>query len=180
MKTDILISGFGGQGLMSLGKIIARAALSEGKEVSWFPSYGAEMRGGTAHCFVKICDKPIASPLIDYPDVAIILNKPSFEKFKNSIKKDCLLIINSDLADSVSLDKNIRSIRCHFNKVALECGNPRVANSVVLGLLIANKNNFLKKESVVNILKAMFKDKKQVLDANLKGFLKGQELLKKI
>ncbi len=95
--TKILISGFGGQGLLSLGKVLAKAALNEGKYTTWFPSYGAEMRGGTAHCFVKISDSPIASPFIDYPNIAMIFNQPSLDKFKNKLKQANPLILNSDL-----------------------------------------------------------------------------------
>ncbi|MDD3297051.1 MAG: 2-oxoacid:acceptor oxidoreductase family protein, partial [Candidatus Omnitrophica bacterium] len=117
MEKEILISGFGGQGLMSLGKIIARAALKSNKHTIWFPSYGAEMRGGTAHCFVKISDKPIASPFIVYPDIAIILNQPSLDKFRKVIKKG-ILVTNKDLIGKISMSKNITLKNLPLNSMA--------------------------------------------------------------
>jgi len=178
MSTDILISGFGGQGLMSLGKIIARAALIDGKATSWFPSYGAEMRGGTAHCYVKVSNTPIASPFVEYADIAVILNQPSLDKFKKRMKKDSLLIINSDLINKRFSFKDIDIISLPLNAIALECGNLKVVNSVVLGILTVLRPSIFKKSTLAKVLKSTFFDK-EILKANFKGLDKGQELARK-
>lgn len=174
VKTDILISGFGGQGVMVLGKIIAQAALCENKHVTWFPSYGAEMRGGTAHCYVKISDNEIASPLVDYPDVAIILNQPSFEKFKKKIKKADLVILNTDLVQSVASVNKKQYVQVPLNSAALECGDSKVANSIVLGILISRKHLF-QEQTAVAVLKEVFSSQ-DIQEVNLKGFHYGQRI----
>ena len=175
MKTDILISGFGGQGLMSLGKLLAKAALLENKNVTWFPSYGAEMRGGTAHCFVKISTKYIDSPFIESSDIAIILNQPSLSKFRSKFKKNSLVILNSDLINNDAIKKEIRKISLPLNKIALDCGNIKVANIVALGVISFLTPGFLKNETIIKVLKETFKDKK-ILNQNIEAFNKGEDL----
>ncbi len=175
-KTEILISGFGGQGLLSLGKVLARAALSEGKHTTWFPSYGAEMRGGTAHCFVKISNSPIASPFIDYPDIAIIFNQPSLDKFKQKLKKAKLVIINSDLISSNPSLGNTKEVSLPFNKIALDCGNIKVANVVALGVLTVLMPNLFNKKTLIGIIKSIFK-RESILAQNLEALDKGQALV---
>ena len=97
MQTEVIMSGFGGQGLMMIGKLLAYAGLEEGKEVTWLPSYGPEMRGGTANCTVVIGDQPIGSPLISSPKAAVVMNQPSLEKFAPMLRKDGILVINSTM-----------------------------------------------------------------------------------
>jgi len=177
MKISILISGFGGQGSMSLGKFLARAALKEQKHTTWFPSYGAEMRGGTAHCFVKISDLPIASPFVDSPDLAIILNQPSLEKFKNKIKQKTLLIFNSNLIARDFIPKGVKNIGLPLNEIALDCGDIRVANAVILGILVFLMPDIFKKSTIISGLKEAFADK-SILDKNLKAFAKGEVYVK--
>lgn len=172
MKIEVLISGFGGQGLMSLGKILAKAALYENKYTTWFPSYGAEMRGGTAHCFVKISDSPIASPFVNSPDIAFIFNQPSLDKFKKYFKKETLVILNADLISKVSLGKDIQKFNIPLNKIALECGNIKVANIVALGFLISFKKDLFKKQTIIKVLEEMFNTKDN-LEINLQGFERG-------
>ena len=159
---------------MRLGKILAKSALDNNKNTSWFPSYGAEMRGGTAHCFVKISDKLIASPFVDYPDIAIILNQPSWDKFKKCLKPESLAILNQDLINSSNLPKGRSIISLPLNKIANSCGNLKAVNIVALGLLAALKPDIFKKPIVMKILKQTF-SQKDTLEVNLKGFLKGQE-----
>jgi len=115
MSKQILVSGFGGQGILSLGKILAKAAIVEDKNATWFPSYGAEVRGCTAHCFVKISKEAIASPFVEYPDIGIILNQPSLDKYRKQFKKRCFLILNSDLIGSDSVNKGIKKISLPLN-----------------------------------------------------------------
>src|SRR3989338_6902731 len=118
MKNEILISGSGGQGLMRLGKILAQAAVLEGKFTVFFPSYGPEMRGGTAHCFVKISDREIASPFVEFADTAIIFNQPSLVKFRARIRKEALVILNSDLISKSEAEITGKVISLPLNKMA--------------------------------------------------------------
>src|SRR4030042_2257966 len=176
MKTDILISGSGGQGLMILGKIIVRAAQCAGKQVIWFPSYGAEQRGGTAHCYVKISDQPIASPLVDLPDTAVILNQPSMDKFQKKFTKLDLLIFNSDLTAKAACSKAAQCLGLPLATLAHECGSLQVINSIILGILTASCGGFLKKQTALTILKETFKEDR-TLESNLKAFNRGIELV---
>ncbi|MCM8786922.1 MAG: 2-oxoacid:acceptor oxidoreductase family protein [Candidatus Omnitrophica bacterium] len=176
MNLDILLSGFGGQGLMSLGKFIAHLALEENRYTLWFPSYGAEVRGGTAHCFVKIYDEPILSPLIEKADISIILNQQSLDKFGKKIKKGGFLILNSNLVERKPANKNIEILSLPLNEIALTCGNIKVANVIALGVLF-EKIKFFKEETVIRLLKQTFNDK-LLLKQNLEAFRKGRELLK--
>lgn len=177
MKTGILISGFGGQGLMSLGKILAKAATGEGKHTVFFPSYGAEMRGGTAHCLVKISDTPIASPFINSPDVAIIFNQPSLDKFRGEFIKNSLVILNSDLTPEVNLNMSTKTVALPLNEMALECGNIKVANIIVLGVLNTLKPKLLMRKTIISILKETF-SKKGSFETNLKAFKLGERFNK--
>ncbi|MBR4826078.1 MAG: 2-oxoacid:acceptor oxidoreductase family protein [Spirochaetaceae bacterium] len=135
MTTEIIFAGFGGQGVILAGKILALAGMSEDKYVSHIPSYGAEMRGGTANCSVIVSDDEVASPVIEKPDVVVALNKPSMTKFEPMIKAGGLLIYNSSLIDSKPSRKDIKSIALPANEIAEKCSNARGANMVVLGCL---------------------------------------------
>ncbi|MCF7916323.1 MAG: 2-oxoacid:acceptor oxidoreductase family protein [Candidatus Omnitrophica bacterium] len=172
MTKNILISGFGGQGMMKLGKILAQAALYENKHTSWFPSYGAEMRGGTAHCFVKISTGPISSPFIKLPDIAVIFNKPSLQKFKTSFTDNTKVILNMDLIGELESIKAKRIIKCPLNKIALSCGNIKVANIVALGMILS-LDEILKKKTMLLVLREIF-PKKNSLKQNLEAFSKGE------
>ena len=131
---QILVAGFGGQGIVSAGKMLAYAGMKEGKHVISLPSYGPEMRGGTANCSVIISKREIASPFISHPDTLIVMNQASLDKFSERVLKDGLIIINSTL---VSVDKNIKTrakvLEIPANRIAVELGNLKVANMIVLG-----------------------------------------------
>ncbi|MDD5584380.1 MAG: 2-oxoacid:acceptor oxidoreductase family protein [Candidatus Omnitrophica bacterium] len=172
MTVEILLSGFGGQGVMSLGKALATAALSEGKYSLYFPSYGAEVRGGTAYCFVKIADTVVASPLIENPDIAIILNQPSLDKFEKGLKKGCLLIANADLITRKPVRGDIKAVLAPLNAIALECGNSKVANIAALGILITLIPGLLKKETIITLLKKTFSSG-ELLEQNIKALDRG-------
>ncbi|MBC8332468.1 MAG: 2-oxoacid:acceptor oxidoreductase family protein [Anaerolineae bacterium] len=132
-ETSIIISGFGGQGTLFSGQVLAYAALDNGKEVTWIPSYGPEMRGGTAHCTVIISDEPIGSPLVRNPDVAVVLNLPSLDKYEYTVKADGVLIVNASLINRTIERENIRNIYIPANEIAEEIGLSRMANMVMLG-----------------------------------------------
>lgn len=130
----IIIAGFGGQGIILAGRLVAQTAMKVGKEVTYMPSYGAEVRGGTANCMVIIADEPIASPLVDRPDSLIVMNKASLNKFAPRLKAGGLLVMNSSLIDTKpQLDDSIEIIAVPADEIAVELGNKKVANMVALG-----------------------------------------------
>lgn len=173
--------------MISLGKIIAEAAAYSYEHISWFPSYGAEIRGGTAHCFVKVSDEPISSPFVESPDIAIIFNQPSWDKFKTIFNSNTLAILNSDLVAGPFKNYTRRSraqklpvgrrklLSCPLNKIALSCGNLKVANTVALGLVLALNLRFLERKNVVSVLKKNFSDKEKQKQ-NLKALSEGEKL----
>ena len=176
MSTEFLLSGFGGQGLMSLGKLIARTAIEENKYTTWFPSYGAEMRGGTAHCFVKVSKKPIASPFIRKADIAILLNQPSLDKFSQRIKRGGILICNTDLCGQIPVRKDINIIKAPLNQMALECGNIKVANTVALGIVLGVVPGIFKRGTIESIIHCLFPtSKKDVIQQNICALKKGAQ-----
>jgi len=136
MTTEIIFAGFGGQGVILAGKILALAGMNEDKYVSHIPSYGAEMRGGTANCSVIVSDEEVASPVIEKPDVVIALNKPSMTKFEELLKPNGLLIYNSSLIDIKPARKDIKVIALPCTEIAMASNNPRGTNMVALGCLI--------------------------------------------
>ena len=158
---------------MSLGRALAIAAIKEGRFTTYFPSYGPEVRGGAAYCFVRISDYPISSPLVDNPDVAILLNQQSVDKFKTMLSKKCLLVLNSDLIKDKSQVMAEKIIYLPLNKIALECGNIKCANVVALGALIKVKPGILKQSTIVEIIKEIFCNNKELLEQNIKALNKG-------
>jgi 2-oxoglutarate ferredoxin oxidoreductase subunit gamma len=137
---EILIAGFGGQGILLAGKLLAQAAMKTGHEVTCMPSYGAEVRGGTANCMVVISNQPIASPLVGSCNSLIAMNKASLDKFAPCIKPAGLLIMNSSLIDEMpKLDKSIEILAVPADEIAVELGNQKVANMVVLGAYLQRR-----------------------------------------
>ena len=134
---DVVMAGFGGQGLMAIGKILAKAAMEEGKHVTWLPSYGPEMRGGTANCIVVIDDEPIGSPVAKEPRGLIVMNKQSIDKFEPTVKKGGLMVVNTSLIDRKSTRNDIRVIYVAANELAEKEGSGKSANMVALGAYIA-------------------------------------------
>ena len=137
MNEEIIFSGFGGQGALFAGQLLAYAALDSGLEVTWIPSYGPEMRGGTANCTVVIADEPIGSPLARHPRTVVALNLPSFEKYESLVKPGGLLVYNESLIPARPSREDIRYIAIPANDIADELGNVRMANVVLLGAYFA-------------------------------------------
>ena len=137
MQSEIVISGFGGQGVLFAGQLLAYGALAEGKHVTWIPSYGPEMRGGTAHCTVVISDQEIGAPLVRNPAVAIVLNPPSLLKYEPLVRTGGLLISDSSLMEGHGTRADIRHIDLPAKDIAVELGFAQIANVVMLGALIA-------------------------------------------
>ena len=177
MQTEVIMSGFGGQGLMMIGKLLAYAGLEEGKDVTWLPSYGPEMRGGTANCTVVISNQPIGSPLISSPKAAVVMNRPSLEKFAPMLRKNGILVINSTMIPVNSDRSDIRSFRIRADDLASELGSRRSANLVMLGAYIG-LDEVVSHKTLVKAIEATFAAKKQFIEVNCKTFMKGYDLAK--
>ncbi|MGB9813709.1 MAG: 2-oxoacid:acceptor oxidoreductase family protein [Thermovenabulum sp.] len=176
MKLEVIMAGFGGQGIMLMGEILAHSAMLEGKEVSWIPSYGPEMRGGTANCMVVISDKRIPSPIISSPDVLVAMNKPSMEKFMPTVKKGGLTVLNMDLIDKVLEREDIEKVKVNAIKIADEIGNIKVANMVALGVVVG-KTNIVKPETILKSIDYFLPEhRKSMFEINEKAFRRGLEL----
>lgn len=178
MKEEIIMAGFGGQGVMSMGKLLAYAGMKEGDEVSWMPSYGPEMRGGTANCTVIISSEKIPSPLSSRPDTVMVMNLPSLEKFVPMVKEGGTILINSSLiAKEVERD-DIEVIKVPANEIANELGNSRVANMVMLGAYLARKN-IVKLDTVKKSLKDVLpKRRHDLIPINEEALDRGAALVK--
>jgi len=137
MQKEIIIAGFGGQGVLFAGQVLAYAAMDLGKEVTWIPSYGPEMRGGTANCTVVIGDEEIGSPLVEFPPAAIVLNLPSYDKYEAFIQKGGVLVVNASMVDRGSTRDDITTIFVHANEIAEEIGDRKLTNMVTVGALLA-------------------------------------------
>lgn len=171
----IVVSGFGGQGVMALGQILISAALHEGKEVIWIPSYGPEMRGGTANCTVIISDERIGSPVADLSDIAIVFNEPSFDEFENKVKTNGTLYVNSSLVKNFQNRNDIEIKDIPVNDIAKGIGNERTLNMVMLGYLL-NDLTFINEESVKKGFFDVFGEKSEKLwDVNKIAIDTGKE-----
>lgn len=175
MTEKIIIAGAGGQGVMLLGKVLAVAAMKGEKFVTCLPSYGAEVRGGTAHCSVVISDKEIGSPYVEKADTLIIMNQPSLEKFKSRIKNKGLLIINSSLADKYS-DRNNLVLQYPFTDIAIDIGNIKVANTIALGVFVSHKKTVSLKNLSAAIAEIAPSEKKGLIEINMRALEKGAGL----
>src|SRR5215217_3252659 len=136
MQKEIIIAGFGGQGVLFAGQIIAYSAMDAGKEVTWIPSYGPEMRGGTANCTVVIADNEIGSPLVKNPPLAIALNLPSFDKYEEILAVGGTLIVNQSMVDRDAKREDINVIFAPCNEIAEELGDKKLLNMVAVGALL--------------------------------------------
>jgi len=173
MYQGIRISGFGGQGVISAGILLAYAGMVENKSVSWFPAYGAEMRGGTANCSVVVSDEDVASPVVSQPDTVIIMNEPSLSKFEPVLKAGGLMIINSSLVNSRPTRKDIKVVCVPCNQLAEELGNTRIANLIALGAF-AHHTGAVKIDSIGHAMKKVFKRAKpEMLALNMKALERG-------
>ena len=153
MLQEMIFAGFGGQGVLSMGMLLAYAAMKEGKEVSWMPSYGPEMRGGTANCIVNISDQPISSPIVSAYDVAVVFNQPSLKKFEPKVKKGGILVWESTTIKEPPSRKDIEIYPIPaIDKATHELKNVKVMNMLMLGVLL-KINGIVKKETVLLALK---------------------------
>lgn len=159
---EIVIAGFGGQGILSAGRLLAYAGMLDDKNVSWLPSYGPEMRGGTANCHVVISDEPVGSPILNTATALIVMNGPSLDKFENFVVPGGLIITDSSLVERVPKRTDVTVVRIPATKMASDMGNLAYANIIILGTLIA-RTGAVTKESFVEALKKVLPEKKHYL-----------------
>lgn len=178
MEAQCLFAGFGGQGVLLMGRLLAQAAMDKGFQVSWMPSYGPEMRGGEANCAVVISDDPIGSPLISEATVAVIMNKPSLVKFMPKMQKGSVLFYNSSLISDVVIRDDIKAYAIPCNSIAGDIGNDRVANMVMMGAVVEG-TDLVSQDELLQVLADEFgESKKHLLPINKKAMNAGAELIK--
>ena len=177
MEQQFLIAGFGGQGVLLIGQLIAKAAMREGKEVSWMPSYGPEMRGGEANCAVVVSDDVIGSPLVTEPPILVAMNKPSLTKFMPMMPAGGLLLYNESLIEGVALREDIRVLAVPCNAIAEKLQNPRVSNMAMLGAIRA-ATQVVGEQALADTLRDWLGEKKAaLLPINLEAVGEGQRLV---
>lgn len=177
METSIIIAGFGGQGVLFAGQLLAYAALEAGREVSWIPSYGPEMRGGTAHCTVIIADEPIGSPLVRNPDCVVAMNSPSVDKYEPLVKSGGVLLADSTLLQRPFARSDLRACAIPAIPIAVRCGDQRLANLAMLGGLLALQP-FLAPAAVEAVLRARLPVRHhRLLEPNVAAFREGAAIV---
>lgn len=174
MTHEIIMAGFGGQGVMLMGQLLTYAGMLEQKHVSWIPSYGPEMRGGTANCSVIISDEPVGAPIVTEPTTVVAMNLPSLDKFEPVLRPGGSLIINSSLVNRGSNRTDIKVCQVPSNDIAAELGNIKVANMVILGAIIA-ATGAVGFDSIMQAFGKMFAKKPELLAINEQAIRRGAE-----
>ncbi len=179
INEKVIISGFGGQGVMLMGQVLSYCATDQNINTLWFPSYGPETRGGTANCSVTISQKQVNSPVISVPDSIIVMNKPSLAKFMPKLKKDGICIVNSSLVTGETYREDIKVREIPVNDLAIKLGNQKVANMVMLGAYLALTNIFTIDQVMDVLTKKFTGNKAKLLDVNRKALETGYDYAQK-
>jgi 2-oxoglutarate ferredoxin oxidoreductase subunit gamma len=158
VKAKTIFSGFGGQGVLMMGYVLATSGMHEDKHVTYLPSYGAEVRGGTANCTVTVSDEPIASPVASFPDLAVLMNTPSLIRFEGGVRSGGTVFLNSDLVDVRPKRRDIEVVSIPVNSIAGRLGNTRGANMVMIGALV-QQTGLVSLKSVIKSVKSIFQKK---------------------
>jgi 2-oxoglutarate ferredoxin oxidoreductase subunit gamma len=172
MQSEVQFAGFGGQGIMLMGRLLAHSAMQEGYEVSWVPSYGPEMRGGTAYCTVVISDRPIGSPIIKNPTHLVAMNRPSLEKFAPKVKTGGIIFINRSLIKIGSGRNDVTELIVPVVEIARDMGNVKTANIIALASFVA-KSEIVGIETLKASVKEEFAAKKKLIPVNMKAIEEG-------
>ncbi len=176
MYQEVMIAGFGGQGVLLAGKLLAYAGMLEGKHVTWFPSYGAEIRGGTANCTVIISSDEIGSPVVQHPSAMLIFNEASFKKFESRIKPGGSLFLNTSLVHGSPTRADITRIELNANDIAENLGDIRITNMVMIGALL-KRTGVVALESVLSALKHVLPQRRHsLLPLNENALRRGAEV----
>jgi len=178
---EVVIAGFGGQGIILAGKLLAQTAMKAGKEVTYMPSYGAEVRGGTANCMVIIASEPIACPVVSKPDSLIVMNKASLDKFAPHLKIGGLLVMNSSMIDDVPrLDETIEILKVPADEIAVQLGNQKVANMVALGAYL-HWRSYLTADAAAESLPDVLAERyHKMLPVNAEALRRGAQFTQKL
>lgn len=179
MQKELIIAGFGGQGVLFGGQVVAYAAMDTGKEVTWIPSYGPEMRGGTANCTVVIADEEIGSPLVEHPGLAVALNLPSFDKYEEILEKGGTLVVNQSMVDRQQKRKDIQVVFIPCNQIAEEIGERRLINMVAIGALLTALPDITLEDVEKTLAAHMPARHKDLLAKNCEALRRGFEAAKK-
>jgi len=174
MQQEVKFAGFGGQGIMMMGKILANVAMKQGLEVGWIPSYGPEMRGGTAYCTVVISDRPIGSPIIRNPKHLVAMNRPSLEKFAPTVKPGGVIFVNSSLISVGSGREDIDELRVPVVDIASELGSAKAANIVALAAFVY-RSKIVDFEGLRQAVKEEFAAKEKFIPLNMKAIDEGMK-----
>jgi 2-oxoglutarate ferredoxin oxidoreductase subunit gamma len=172
---QIIFAGFGGQGILSMGKFLAYAGMDANLNVSWLPSYGPEMRGGTANCSVILTNEDIGSPIVLRADSIVVMNRPSLEKFENSVEPGGIIVMDSDLIDIVPNRNDVKIIAIPAQTIAEEIGSKKIANMILLGTLV-KETGIVSIEQLLNSLKEHGKEK--FFESNRSAVERGIEFVK--
>ena len=173
---NYLFAGFGGQGILFSGKLLAYKGLMEDKNVSWLPSYGPEMRGGTANCSVIISDTPVGSPIVSKPDVLIAMNLPSLDLFENSVKEGGMIFVDSSLIERKVNRTDVKVFYIPATKIASDNNIPKLANMIIVGKVLKETNGFENEEGVNEALKKVISAKhSDMLEVNLNAMRLGRD-----
>ena len=177
MEYQIVIAGFGGQGLLFSGKVLAYAALMEQRELSWLPSYGPEMRGGTANCNVIISDSPVGSPIVQNPNVLMVMNTPSLDKYEKSVAPGGRIFVDSTLISRKVEREDVEVFYIPATKMASDMGMPTLANMILLGAIVKATGCITDEGMLAGLNKIIPAKKANLLDANLKCIQAGKDFL---
>ncbi len=174
MEKQFLIAGFGGQGVLLIGTLVAKAAMLGGQEVSWMPSYGPEMRGGEAFCAVVVSDEPIGSPLVNEPPILVAMNKPSLVKFMPLMPEGGTLLYNSSLIEGVEIRPDVKTFAIPCNEIADKLGNGRVSNMVMLGAVQAATDVVTDEQLVETMKDWLGEEKAHLMEINQQAVAQGK------
>ena len=174
MQSEVMFAGFGGQGILLIGDILAHAAMEEGSEVAWIPSYGPEMRGGTAYCLVVISNRPIGSPIIRNPMHLVAMNLPSLEKFAPMVKPNGVVVVNSSLIPIGAGRDDVDEVLVPANDIAGDLGSTKVANIVALGAFVA-RSKIVDFDLLHQCVKKEFSAKEKLIPINLEALEQGRK-----
>ena len=175
MEEQLIIAGFGGQGVLLMGQLLAQCGMMEGREVSWMPAYGAEMRGGSANCSVVISDLPIGSPKVERADAVLAMNRVSMELFEGNVAPGGMLFINSSLIKIQSARSDVRVVSVPATTIAQELGNPRVANMAMLGAYIKATGMFSPEALVEALRVKLGPAREKLIPTNREAIMAGME-----
>ena len=176
-ENQIIIAGFGGQGLLFSGKVLAYAGLLEDRQLSWLPSYGPEMRGGTANCNVILSDREVGSPIVHHPDILMAMNNPSLDKYEDDVQSGGLLFIDSTLVGRKVHRTDVKAFYIPATQMAMDAGYPTLANMILLGALV-HETGCVREDSLdAGLLKVVPAKKADLIELNRKALQAGRDFL---